>query len=239
MRPGLLLGLNLQDLLFSTIRLVGMPIKEECSLCSKVLPYHSLKRCFRCKRLYCNTCIEYAEDGTIICLNCARRMVSPSRLGTKYSPLTRYLARRAQYTDLVTLSFHQIEGIIGDSLSDPAYRDAEWWKNNRSTQGQAWLAVGWKIESMDIEKRAVSFRRGKGILRIEEKQKRARSQKKTQRPLPRAEPRKRRMPSKTKMAKMVARLKNVERQRMRVRTYPGQPKPKRPYEKRLFKTKQT
>lgn len=216
-----------------------MPIKEECSLCGKVLPYYSLKHCFRCKRLYCNTCIEYAEDGTIICLNCARRTVSPVRLGTKYSPLTRYLARRAQYTDLVTLSFHQIEGIIGDSLPIPAYKDVEWWKNNRSVQGQAWLDVGWQVESIDTEKRAVSFRREKGILQIKKKQKRISSQKKTQKPLPKAEPRKRRMPSKTKMAKMVARLKNIERQRMAVKTYPGQPKSKRPYEKRLFKTKQT
>lgn len=215
-----------------------MPIKEECSLCGKVLPYYSLKRCFRCKRLYCSTCIEYAEDGTITCLNCARRTVSPVRLGTKYSPLTRYLVRRAQYTDLVSLSFHQIEGIIGDGLPVPAYKDAEWWKNNRSTQGQAWLDVGWHVESIDIEKRTVTLRREKGILRVEKKEKRMRSQKKMQKPLPRAEPRKRRMPSKTKMAKMVARLKNVERQRMAVKTYPGQPKSKRPYEKRLFKTEQ-
>lgn len=218
-----------------------MQIKEECSLCSKVLPYYSLKRCFRCKRLYCSTCIEYAEDGNVVCLNCARRMVSPIRLGTKYSPLTRYLARRAQYTDMVTLSFNQIEGTIGNSLPLTAFQNAEWWKNSHTgAQGQAWLDVGWHVENVNVEKRTVTFRREKGILRVEKKQKkRTRSQKKTQKPLPRAEPRKRRTPSKTKMAKMVARLKNIERQRTATRTYPGQLKSKRPYEKRLFKTKTT
>jgi hypothetical protein len=167
-------------------------------------------------------------------------MVSPIRLGTKYSPLTRYLARRAQYTDMVTLSFHQIEGTIGNSLPLAAFRNGEWWKNSRTgAQGQAWLDVGWHVENVNVEKRTVTFRREKGILRVGKKQKRIRSQKKTQKPLPRAEPRRRRTPSKTKMAKMVARLKNIERQRMTVRTYPGQLKSKRLYEKRLFKTKPT
>jgi hypothetical protein len=214
-----------------------MPIKEECSLCGKVLPYYSLKRCFRCKRLYCGTCIEYAEDGNVVCLNCARRIVSPIRLGTKYSPLTRYLARRAQYTDTVALLFHQIEGIIGNSLPANAFQNAEWWKNSHTaSQQKAWLDVGWHVEGVDIEKRTVTFRREKGIRLVEKKPKeRMRSQKKAQKLLPMAEPRKRRIPSKTKMSKMVGRLKNIERRRLTPRTYPGQPKSRSSHEKRLFK----
>jgi len=217
-----------------------MPIKEECSLCGKVLPYYSLRRCFRCKRLYCSTCIEYMEDGTIVCLNCARRMVSPRRLGTKYSPLSRYLTRRARYTDMVTVSFHEIEGIIGSSLPLSAFQNAEWWKNNRAgAHRQAWLDVGWHVENVNIEKRIVSFRREKGILRTEKKQtKRRRKQKKLQKPLPKAKPRKRRKPSKTKMAKMIARLKNIERQKTAPKIYPGK-KLSSPYEKRLYKTRKT
>ena len=214
-----------------------MPIKEECSLCGKVLPYYWLKRCFRCKRLYCSTCIEYAEDGNIVCLNCARRMVSPTRLGAKYSPLTRYLARRAQYTDMVTLSFRQIEGIIGNSLPPYAFQNAEWWKNSRAgSHGKTWLDVGWHVEDVTIEKRTVTFRREKGILPVEKKQKkRVRSQKKIPKLLPRAEPRIRRMPSKTKMARMIGRLKNIERQRMTPQTYSGQPKTRSPHEKKLLR----
>lgn len=218
-----------------------MPIKEECCLCGKVLPYYSLRRCVRCKRLYCSTCIDYMEDGNVICLNCARRLVSPLKFGTKYSPLTRYLAKRANYTDTATLTFQRIEGIIGDSLPIQAYKSAEWWKNNRASANvQAWDNVGWKVEEVDTEKRVVTFRREKGILRIEKGSiRRVRGQKKTAKPLPKATPRRTRMPSKTKMAKMVARLKNIERQRMAAPTFPGQPKSRPSHEKRLFKTKKT
>jgi len=218
---------------------IGMPIREECCLCGKILPYYSLRRCLRCKRLYCSTCIEYTEEGDVVCLNCARRMVFPSRLGTKYSPLTRYLARRASYTDVTALSFQRIEGIIGDSLPLQAYKSAEWWKSNHaSAHAQAWENVGWKVEQADIEKRIVTFRREKGILIAKkEHARRVRNKKKIFLPLPKAMPRKMRMPSKTKMAKMVARLKNIERQRMATPVFPGQPKSRSSHEKRLFKTR--
>lgn len=218
-----------------------MPIQEECCLCSRVLPYYALRRCVRCRRLYCNTCIEYAETGDIVCLNCARRAVSPPKLGTKYSPLTRYLAKRATFTDTAYLSFQRIEGIIGDSLPIQAYKDTEWWKiNQTSALARAWLDVGWHVESVDMEKRAVLFRREKGVLRVEKsKTKRMRGQKKMAKPLPKVTPRKSRVPSKTKMAKMVARLKNVERRRMTAPVFPGQPKSRPSHEKRLFKTKKS
>jgi hypothetical protein len=177
------------------------------------------------------------EDGNIICLNCARRIISPSRLGTKYSPLTRYLAKRANYTDTATLTFQRIEGIIGDSLPLQAYKSAEWWKKNRaSAHVQAWENVGWKVDDVDTEKRIVTFRREKGILRTEKgPMRRARGQKKTAKPLPKATPRRTHIPSKTKMAKMVGRLKNIERRSMTQKTYPGQLKSRSSHEKRLFK----
>jgi len=213
-----------------------MPIREECCLCGKILPYYSLKRCFRCKRLYCSTCIEYAEDGNVVCLNCARRMVSPIRLGTKYSPLTRYLAWRARYTDVATLLFRQIEGIIGNSLPFVAFQNVEWWKNGHTgSQRKAWLDVGWHVEDVNVEKRMVTFRREKGIRPVEKKQKKSpRGQKKTQKLLPKAEPRRRRIPSRTKMAKMVGRLKNIERRGMMPKSYPGQLKSRSSHEKKLF-----
>lgn len=215
-----------------------MPIKEECCLCGEVFPYYSLRRCVRCRRLYCSTCIEYMADGNVMCLNCARRIVTPFKLGTKYSPLTRHLARKAQYSDMVTLSFSQIEGIIGSDLPLSAYKTEEWWKNTQSAQGKAWLNVGWHVENADIEKRTVTLKREKGILLTEKKpERKSRGQKKMQKPLPKAVPYRRRTPSKTKMAKMIARLQNLERQRVAPRTYPGQPKSKPPYEKRLVKTK--
>jgi hypothetical protein len=181
------------------------------------------------------------EDGNIMCLNCARRIISPSQLGSKYSPLTRYLAKRANYTDTATLTFQRIEGIIGDSLPLQAYKSAEWWKKNHaSAHIQAWENVGWKVEEVDTEKRIVIFRREKGILRTEKGPiRRAKRQKKTTKPLPKATPRRTHIPSKTKMAKMVARFKNIEHQRIAAPTFPGQPKSRPSHEKRLFKTKHT
>jgi hypothetical protein len=116
---------------------------------------------------------------------------------------------------------------------------AEWWKNNRtSAHARAWKNVGWKVEHVDTEKRIVTLRREKGILRTQrEPTRRARGQKKTAKPLPKATPRKTRIPSKTKMAKIVARLQNIERQRMTAPTFPGLPKYRPSHEKRLFKTK--
>jgi hypothetical protein len=142
---------------------------------------------------------------------------------------------------MVVLSFQQIEGILGDSLPVPAYKSVDWWTGRGAgVHEQAWSDVGWHVESADLENRKVVLRREKGILRIEKKQrKRAPVKKKTQKPLPKAQPRKRRTPSKTKMAKMVARLRNIERQGITARTYPGQPKSKAPYEKRFLKTKPT
>ncbi|MGQ9565676.1 MAG: DUF7662 domain-containing protein [Candidatus Bathyarchaeales archaeon] len=200
-----------------------MPLKEECGLCGKVLPLYLLKRCFRCKRYYCGSCIEYTDDGNVLCLNCARRMVLPRRFGTKYSSLSRYLARRARFTDLVTLSFHQIEGIIGNSLPVVAFQSGGWWENRPTrAHSHAWLDVGWHVESVDVGKRVVAFRREKGILRTKKEEERGRRKRTLpQKPLPRVKPRTCRKLSKTKMAKIVARLKNIERQKKTPRTYLG------------------
>jgi hypothetical protein len=139
---------------------------------------------------------------------------------------------------LANLSFQRIEGIIGDGLPPQAYKSAEWWNNPSSARIQAWKNVGWKVEHVDAEKRIVTFRREKGILRTEkEPTRRARGKRKTAKPLPKARPRTTRIPSKTKIAKMVARLKNIERQRMAAPLFPGQPKSRPSHEKRLFKAK--
>ena len=141
-------------------------LKDNCSLCDRVFPHFALRRCYRCKRLYCRDCTMYTKDGEIICLNCARRTVSPKKLGTKYSPFSRYLLRRGKYTSQVRLSFAKIEGIITDNLPFGAIRSQEWWKNTSSTsQGRAWLNVGWKVQDVDLSKRMVTLARDAGAER--------------------------------------------------------------------------
>jgi hypothetical protein len=174
-------------------------------------------------------------------------MVSPPRLGTKYSSLSRYLLRRGKYTNHFTLKFAEVEAIIGDNLPLGAARDAEWWANSRaSAQGRAWVDVGWQVESIDLQQRAVTFVRvaepkpEEAVTEEESKPTRKRRQRKMPTPFESktykfTQPRRMKPPSKTKIAKAQARLRNVERERAAGQTLKGKFKPKPAFEKRLFK----
>ena len=217
-------------------------LRDECALCKRLFRSSGLRRCFRCGKYYCFDCSTFTEDGNIVCLNCARRMVSPRRLGTKYSSLSRYLLRRGQFTDHFTLRFAEIDGIIGDNLPFGAVRDIEWWANSRgSAQGRAWIDVGWKVESVDLNQRTVTFVRVAEPKPQEEEKKPKRKGKKAA-PTPfetkafrASKPRKFKPPSKTRIAKAQARLRNVERERAAGQVFKGKLKPKPAFEKRLFK----
>ena len=173
-----------------------------------------------------------------VCLNCARRFVSPRRLGTKYSPLSEYLARRARYGNFATLTFAKIESIIGANLPSSASQNTRWWNNASSrVQAQAWINVGWRVRDVKLNDRTVTFKRT-ASLKIEKRKKRRKrtptSAMKTFRP-PRPQPFGRRRPSETRIAKAWARLKNVERRKMSMRRYRGKFKPRPAFEKRLYK----
>jgi len=218
-------------------------MKEECSLCGGVFSYYHLRRCFRCGRLYCRNCIMFTWDKNVlrnvpICLNCARRFVSPRRLGTKYSPLSEYLARRARYAGLATLTFTKIGSIIGDNLPSSASRDAHWWNNTPSRlQAQAWMDVGWRVQDANLSDKTVTFRRVVSPRMEMGKKRRKRipalASKSFRPPKPRTF--RRRRPSETRIAKAWARLKNVERRKLSMRRYPGKFKPQPASEKRLYK----
>jgi len=212
-------------------------LKDECSLCKRIMSSSYLRRCLRCGRLYCFDCSTFTPDGYIICLNCARRVVSPRKLGTKYSPLSRYLIRRAMFTDRVVLHLSEIEGIIGDNLPLTSTRDSEWWKNTRFTaQGRAWIDVGWNVENVDLNNRTVTLIR---IAKPEIKpQSKARGKKNTEffkQPLRYARRKKLVPPSKTKIAQVQARLRNIERQKRATQIHPSKFRTRSAYEKRLFK----
>lgn len=210
--------------------------KEECSLCGRVMPHYALSRCFRCKRLFCKSCIteDLVESRYLVCLNCARRYVSPKgAFRGKYTPLTFYLSRKARWTRWVKLQFSRIEGIIGDDLPVSAVQNTEWWKNTKSTsQGKAWLSVGWKVKEVDLKEGAVIFTRP-DVLKPEKTLRRKRLSSKVV--LPEYKPRRVKKPSLTRIAKAQARLQNVARRKTSMRKYRGKFKPKSAYEKRLYK----
>jgi len=215
------------------------PMKEECGLCGRVLSYYSLRRCYRCKKLYCRSCMiadVTSEDRNLICLNCARRIVSPRKTGTKYAPLNSYLIRRAKYADQAALSFAKIEGIIGNNLPFGAIRNRSWWSNTQSSaQGHAWMNAGWRVHDVNLQERTVAFKKVESkAMETGKKPRRTRKQTKPFTPPP-VKVKIRLKPSKTRIALIQARLKNIERQRSSPRSYRGKLKPQLAHEKRLYK----
>ena len=210
--------------------------EEKCSLCKRTIPYSKLIRCFRCKRLFCKSCIteDLVEGKYLVCLNCARRFVSPK--GTfkgKYTPLTLYLSRKAKWTRWVKLQFSRIEGIIGKDLPASAYRTSEWWKNAaNSPQAKAWLSIGWEVKEVNLDEGTVIFTRPE-VLTSEKKHRRKRDSALVA--LPEYKPRKTKKPSLTRIAIAQARLQNISRRKASIRKYRGKFRPKSAYEKRLWK----
>ncbi len=180
-----------------------------------------------------------------MCLNCARKLVSPRgtrKIGTKYSPLGRYLARRQRSISYATLSFAEIERIIEGNLPSSAFEHRHWWSNAASrSQAQAWLNVGWMVHDVNLDDKTVIFKR---IREPEIKLDRKHTEDATVSPKKAFQPPKprkprRRMPSKTKIAMTMARLKNVERRKRSMKKHRGKFKPKPAFEKRLYRSEET
>jgi len=216
-----------------------MPFKDECGICGRVFPYSYLRRCQRCRRLFCRDCmvpdVSTGDPAGMLCLNCARRIVSPRSVG-KYEPLKCYLRFRGSFTDVVKLSFAKIDGIIGDNLPMSAFRSEKWWSNSsNSVHAKAWVDAGWRIQEVNLEEGYVVFRKVKSLWTKSRKKKRSKDKfEKPFTPAPYRIPRTRKT-SKTKAAKLYARLKNLERKRASSTKYRGSFKPKPAKEKRLYK----
>gem|GEM_PF-4318427 len=137
---------------------------------------------------------------------------------------------------MVTLTFLKIEGIINGDLPFGALRKEEWWRNSSNTsQGHAWMSGGWKVQSVSLKDRLVTFKKIAQdqptlILR---RRRRKKSEKKTFTPVP-VKPRRVRKPSKTRISKVLARTRNIERRRMSS-SLKIKMKPRSAYEKRMYK----
>lgn len=78
---------------------------------------------------------------------------------SRYAQLAEYLEK--QGADEVTLSFNEVERILGSHLPASARKLRVWWSND-VTHVQAkygWLQAGWKVEGVDFDAGAVMFRR--------------------------------------------------------------------------------
>ncbi len=81
---------------------------------------------------------------------------------SKYTPLTDWL--RKQPGKSVTLSFDQIEQIIGDSLPPNTQKYLAGWDNRwGGAINDSFLNAGWKTVMVDLENKKVKFQRVEGV----------------------------------------------------------------------------
>jgi len=135
------------------------------------------------------------------------------------------------------LPFSKIEGIINTDLPFGALQNEEWWSDNDATaQGYAWTSAGWRVQSVDLKERSVTFKKqlkeGE-VVHAKRRRRKSITSQKPFTPVP-VKPKRIRKPSKTRIAKAVARAKNIERKRAAT-AYSIKFKPKSAYEKRLYK----
>ena len=208
---------------------------NECKLCKRKVHPSQLIRCYRCKKLFCKTCIteDLYDNKYLICLNCARRFVSTinSNFKSKYTALTLYLSNKAKWKRWIKLQFSEIEGIIENDLSESAYKNSKWWTKPNSIQARAWNNIGWSIKELNLKQKFVIFTRPKVITPKKE------SYLKKKSPfvnLPEYKPRKTKTPSLTRIAIAQARLQNISRKKSSIKKHRGKFHPKTAYEKRLW-----
>ena len=76
----------------------------------------------------------------------------------KYRPLGDYLVKQCEVS--VSLTFQEIERILGFSLPPSAYSHRAWWANSLShPQAGSWLNVGWKVNKVNLEKKTALLMR--------------------------------------------------------------------------------
>ncbi len=213
-------------------------MKDECGICGRVLRTTYMRKCERCKKLFCRDCmtpdVATGDPNMMLCLHCARRVVSP-RTVSKYLGLESHLKFRAAFTSVVKLSFARIDGLIGSNLPMDAYKDIAWWSNKSSSiHTKSWLNAGWEVQEVNLKEGTVTFKKVRNVAVKKSKTKRLEI---TQpfKPVP-VHRIKSKIPSNTKVSKLYARIKNLERQR----SMPRQPVTglkfkSLQYQKRLYK----
>ena len=159
------------------------------------------------------------DTNIMLCLHCARRVVAPISKG-KYDGLERHLKFRAAFTGIVKLSFARIDGLIGSSLPMSAFKDVAWWSNSSSSaHAKAWLNAGWEVQELNLKEGFVVFKKVRDVA-IKKGPRRKLEINKPFTPVPVHLPRSR-VPSKTKVSKLYARIKNLEKQRATPQRFRG------------------
>ncbi|MFT3894740.1 MAG: hypothetical protein QM730_24180 [Anaerolineales bacterium] len=78
----------------------------------------------------------------------------------KYKPFEIFLSELPGSTKEITLTFVEIERIVGSKLPASAYEDRRWWNHETEANHvskRAWATAGWKIASLDVHAQRVKF----------------------------------------------------------------------------------
>ncbi len=76
----------------------------------------------------------------------------------KYKPLTEHLAGLRNRN--LSISFSDIEDLIGASLPNGAREKRSWWANDEEKgHSAAWMVAGWEVADVDMEGQRVNLRR--------------------------------------------------------------------------------
>jgi hypothetical protein len=103
---------------------------------------------------------------------------------------------------------------------------------------KAWLDAGWNVQEVNLQGGYVVFKKVKDVKARSFRRKASRKEiKKPFTPVHVRIP-KPKIPSKTKVSKLYARVKNLERQRASMPAYHGSFKPKPTHEKKLFRSQE-
>lgn len=87
--------------------------------------------------------------------------------GSKYHPLFAYLQRLD--ADQTTLTFAEIEALLGKPLPKSARKSRSWWSNrgDGAVQANAWMGAGYHAYNVDVEKGSVQFRKPDVVYQVE------------------------------------------------------------------------
>jgi len=82
----------------------------------------------------------------------------------KYDPLRDHLASRAGAEHQLTMTFAQIEELVG-TLPPSARTHRAWWADSSDArvEARAWRSAGWRVQSVDQSAERVIFARGRSL----------------------------------------------------------------------------
>lgn len=76
---------------------------------------------------------------------------------SKYEPLQKFFEQAKSVQ--ITLSFEEVEKILGAKLPASAKTHQAWWANNPTGHShcRAWVDAGWRTENLNLRERKVDF----------------------------------------------------------------------------------